>query len=242
MLAGCYNGTAAAQYADQHTGAQGYGGWNSAYVSFAADCTNFVSQAINAGGAAWQGFPGNPDVQGAWWGIQTTDTTAKVAEDAAILANNSTTSVATPPSTFWHQPVAGYDSVAWVREQGFLSFALHAKNALGKPWATVVGSYSYKNEYRYGIKAPSTPAGMYPGDVYAYDLYGNGGGLAGTDHLTFQVAGSPGQAAVAADRTGHGDLVDQHTVNRYHTLWTLKAYNTSWPVSSIYFISINGGD
>lgn len=56
-----YNGSAAASYADSW--------WNSrngAYLNFPDDCTNFVSQALHAGGESEIGYPSNFS-DSAWW-------------------------------------------------------------------------------------------------------------------------------------------------------------------------------
>jgi hypothetical protein len=63
-----YNGAAAAQYADTY-----WSTYNSAYPSFAnkgGDCTNFVSQALYAGGIAQRPSPPNSG-DAAWYMVKT---------------------------------------------------------------------------------------------------------------------------------------------------------------------------
>lgn len=57
-----YNGPGAASYAD--TWALSY---NPHYLRFSDDCTNFVSQALHAGGLAYKGYQKNPGSNANWW-------------------------------------------------------------------------------------------------------------------------------------------------------------------------------
>ncbi len=235
LLSGCYDGTKAALWADAHVYK-----YDSNYVSFNSDCTNFVSQAMNlgdntsAGGRMkWSNFPGNAASGSSWWGIPKNNKTALVKESIDEYIYMSS----------WTPAVNGYDSVSWVNVQAFLNHYLHTKNSQGQPRATVVGEFNYFNSRGERNMAPSTPAQMQPGDVYAYNW--SGSGISGASHLSIQAAGRPGQPATYKPHPAwHGDLVDTHTNNRLLVFWTLKPYlsRTEFYHMHIYMIHINPAD
>jgi hypothetical protein len=71
------------------------------------------------------------------------------------------------------------------------------------------------------------------GDQLYYDW--TGGGV--IDHMSLQVGfgTDPGSGWV-------GDLVDQHTTNRYHAYWTLQPYNAQASSTIIYEYRIDSGN
>lgn len=60
-----YSGSAAAQYADTYATSPN----NGTYPVFTADCTNFVSQALHAGGYPFRQYGTNSTGSDAWWVI-----------------------------------------------------------------------------------------------------------------------------------------------------------------------------
>ncbi len=38
---------------------------------------------------------------------------------------------------------------------------------------------------------------------------------------------------------GYGDLIDQHTTDRYHAIWHLRPYNSRWSTTTIVGIQLN---
>lgn len=238
LLGGCFDGTTAAKYADQY-----WSSYNGNYVSFGPDCTNFVSQAVHAGGASWYGFPSDPSSDLTWFGIRNNDPGAMRWYAIADFVHGGS----------WASLVGGHDSATWVNVQAFLDNFLFTTNSKGHHRAKVLGWYSYRNGghlVTYGsttqvqtngnVNAPAMPAGMFPGYVYAYNW--NGMSLSGASHLAIQDAGVPGQAA-PKDRDGFvGDEIAAHTYNRHRMFWSMKDVNPSCGSSTIFFIEINGWD
>ncbi len=185
-----------------------------------------------AGGAQWTNFPGDPADNHSWWAITSGDTTDQTTEAQHIYIN----------SPYWAQPVYGWDAYSWVQVQTFIGHGLYTNNSQGNPWMTEEGSYSYQNWPN--PKAPSTPPNMVQGDVYAYNWSGEA--RSGASHASIQVAGSPGSPVPdqnSGDSNYTGDLVDPHTTNRYHVIWSLRPVNqNNWQSTTIFLFHINGGD
>jgi hypothetical protein len=73
-----------------------------------------------------------------------------------------------------------------------------------------------------------------PGDLIYYDWTGDGS----IDHMAFQV--NAGKAASDPNNPGWsftGDLMDQHTTNRWHAPWNDIEYNPNYSITVIYEVS-----
>lgn len=229
VISGCYNGVDAVSYANKYALSP-----NGQYVTQNEDCTDFVSQAVKAGGASFVNFPGDATGSKVWFGIKKNDRADMVAQSIWMYINGN------------HDQASGTngrDSVAWVNVPTFLYAFRNTTASNGYPRATLVGEYSYEDEYFMipSIKAPPTPGGMYPGDVYGYVW--NGDLQSEISHLSIQVAGSPGVPVADPNHTGwNGDLVDSHTNARKQVFWSLKPVSPSWKTTTIFFFHLNGSD
>lgn len=154
------------------------------YPSFSNDCTNFISQAMSAGGHYPQqgGSSSTDDTQ--WW-----------------LHYNS----------FWNNFTW---SNSWSVSLDNLVFLQNQDP--GGSMGSLLGS-QYTSGY--------APSGMMNGDTLYYD-WGTGEGIS---HATIQVS-------VGTDPVSQyfGTLVDQHTNDRYHAIYTLQPYNANWMTTTIY--------
>ena len=227
VISGCYNGVDAANYAKTYALSS-----NSQYVLQNDDCTDFVSQAVHAGGASFINFPGDATGSKVWFGIEKNDKIDMAAEAVWMYINDN------------HDQASGTDgrdSVAWINVPTFL-YAFRNTTALnGYPRAALVGEYSYRDEYKEGVKAPSTPGGMVDGDVYGYVW--DGDSQSGISHLTIQVAGGPNLPVADPNNSGYrGDLIDAHTNSRKQVFWSLKPLNPNFENSTIFFFHLNGSD
>lgn len=75
--------------------------------------------------------------------------------------------------------------------------------------------------------------GLIPGDLVFFDWDGVGG----IDHVAIQVAYGTDQ------NSGYtGDLVDAHSSNRYHAIWSLYPYNSQWRTTTIYKVAVYSGN
>jgi hypothetical protein len=87
--------------------------------------------------------------------------------------------------------------------------AIHSPG--GSYWGTYSGTYSGNDS-------------VYAGDELFYDWNSNGS----MDHMSIQTSYG------TDPKSGwYGDLVDQHTTNRYHAYWTLQPYNAQASTTSI---------
>lgn len=96
----------------------------------------------------------------------------------------------------------------WIRAQWLSNFVLYNSNPVR---GTLLGEYPGNTTIAY-------PSGMTRGDLCFYDWTDNGE----IDHASIYVADG-------TDPNGDhytGRLVDQHTTNRYHAIWSLSSYNT----------------
>lgn len=73
---------------------------------------------------------------------------------------------------------------------------------------------------------------LYPGDELFYEWTSSS-----VDHMSIQVAygTDPNSGWV-------GNLVDQHTTNRYHAYWTLQPYNAQASTTTIYEYHLDSGN
>jgi hypothetical protein len=79
--------------------------------------------------------------------------------------------------------------------------------------------------YSGGNQTPGSYNAAYYGDILDYDWDGNGS----WDHATVEVS----YYGTDPDSKWVGDLVDQHTTDRYHAFWTLQPYNANWQKTKI---------
>ncbi len=77
---------------------------------------------------------------------------------------------------------------------------------------------------------PWTPNAMMSGDVLFYDWDSNGV----KDHESIQVA-----MGTDPNSGYYGNLIDAHTTNRYHAIWTLKPWNSKYASTTIYFMHVD---
>lgn len=86
-------------------------------------------------------------------------------------------------------------------------------------WDPIPGSgYPYPSD---------TVSGTQTGDVTFYDWENNGS----KDHAGIIV----GWGTDPDPKSGlTGDLTDQHTSNRFHSIWHLRPYNAQWATTAIY--------
>lgn len=187
-FAGTYDGTAAANYADKYAT-----NGNSAYWTYTTDCTNFVSQALRAGGWTFSSFGANLTSPSAWY-----------------YDNNGTTWIT------WDDVNSNTWSVA---KMLYSLTVLDSSPVRGKVIATYPGTTS-----------TAYPSGVSKGDLMFYDWDGD----AVVNHVSI-VAGS------GTDPNGGdiGTLVDQHTKNRFHAIWSLETYNTDKYTTTIYVTHLN---
>jgi len=77
----------------------------------------------------------------------------------------------------------------------------------------------------WGYQNPGTSNSAWYGDILGYDWTGDGI----WDHASIEVA------YTGCDPVSGwcGDLVDQHTTDRYHAFWTLQPYNPNWQTTRI---------
>lgn len=166
-----YSGGNAAQYADKYATSCN----SNSYPCFPDDCTNFVSQAVHAGGFSEVGVGGSTTddnnwfIQGCWY---------------CSYGYNWSHSWSVAPDYYnflqWHYP-GGYN------------------------WGTMPGNSAGFN------------SGLDVGDVLFYD-WDNDGGI---DHASIQVS-----YGTDPNSGWYGDLIDEHTTNRYHAFWSLDPYNS----------------
>jgi hypothetical protein len=83
-----------------------------------------------------------------------------------------------------------------------------------------------------GYQPPAKYNNALYGDVLAYDWDGNGS----WDHLTIEVAYD---GCDPKNPNYCGDLVDEHSSNRYHAKWTLEPYNAYWRTTRIGLYRLN---
>ena len=89
---------------------------------------------------------------------------------------------------------------------------------------TVIGdliNFVYAENWGYGYcVSPGYSSSAWYGDIITYDW--NGDGI--WDHASMETVynGHDPNSGV------YGDLVDQHTTNRKHAIWTLQPYNPNW--------------
>jgi hypothetical protein len=76
-----------------------------------------------------------------------------------------------------------------------------------------------------GLQTPGTHNGALRGDILGYDWEGD----ASWDHASVEVV----YDGCDPDSGWCGDLVDQHTTDRYHAFWTLQPYNPDWQTTLI---------
>lgn len=181
-----YNGGSAANYADQY-----WQNYNSNYPNFSSggtDCTNFVSQALHAGGFSMVNVGQNSSDDHNWW-VQW--------------------------NWFW-----GWQwSNSWSLVPDNDSFLM-----LHYPGGWYYGQMS-------GTTNTGTPNGLSRGDVLYYDWTNDGD----MDHSTIQTV------LMGTDPTSgwYGDLVDAHTTNRYHAIWTLEPYNAQAATTVITLVHVD---
>ena len=173
-----YSGGNAAAYADRYAVNGNCGN----YPCLSDDCTNFVSQAVHAGGFSMKGIGGSTTddnnwfIQSCWW--------------------------------CWY----GYNwSHSWTVAGDYYTFL----------------QWDYPGGYNWGTKSGSDAefySGLDTGDVLFYDWDSNGS----LDHSAIQVS-------VGTDPTSgwYGDLIDEHTSNRYHAFWSLDPYNSRASTTTI---------
>jgi cell wall-associated NlpC family hydrolase len=147
---------------------------NPAYNSLGSDCTNFVSQALRAGG---------------FTPVRGSNTHIEVWYSDGTSGNSNTWSVAPMLLNF-----------LWVHSPGGILTAY---------WTPLVGLQA---------------SGTSPGGLIFYDWgwlnVGSPGNGEGVSHVSMVVANG-----VDPNSGWRGDLVDQHTTDRYHAYWTLEPYN-----------------
>lgn len=178
-----YSGSAAAAYADKYANHAN----SSQYPVFSDDCTNFVSQAVHAGGYSMVG--GSSDTNDTQWWIK-------------------------PDFWSWY----GYDwSHSWAIANDYNTF-LNWDSPGGIDYGTVDGGDSNYSD------------GLSQGDVLFYDWNNSNA----WNHATMQVAYGTDPAS-----GWYGDLVDEHTTNRYHAFWSLMPYNSQWQTTTIDLMHIS---
>jgi hypothetical protein len=229
-----YNGQAAAAYADEYALNS-----NPIYPEFGDDCTNFVSQALYAGGHSFIGPipPGvstdevlNDDWQ--WW--------------FDFVSRNGRTfswSVANDLFTFENviqAPSAGLYSWADPYSWYFDTFN-SGVFVVGDPQLGVFVSNANMSAYTSptdgnGITAPTNPGDPVFYDwTYSGDQYGDG---FFADHVAIVVS-SDGVDPV----TGWtGPLIDEHTNNREHAIWSLIPYNSQAQTAAAWYTPMYNGD
>lgn len=83
----------------------------------------------------------------------------------------------------------------------------------------------------WGYQTPGTHNIASLADILEYDWTGDGG----WDHAAVEVLYS----GCDPDSKWCGDLVDQHTTDRYHAFWTLQPYNANWQTTKIGLWHVN---
>lgn len=169
-----FTGSNAASYADRYATSR-----NSNFPSFGSDCTNFTSQAINAGGYPMQYSDPQWWIQHEWWGWNYTHSWSVVVDN----------------------------------------------------WNFLIQDYPGGWDWGYQDTSRNTNGALY-GDILFYDWDGNGT----LDHTSMEVAYS---GCDPSNPSWCGDLVDQHTNDRYHAIWHLKPYNSQAATTKVKLMHID---
>jgi hypothetical protein len=217
-LTGCENLNQVVQYAQKYRNNynpnyQNFGGNNAGFNNTGGDdCTNFVSQAMAAGGEGWVGFPqpitggdSNSTNDSAWYMVPLNQQ-ATLGNLEAVYTNS------------------------WTVVHDWLTFNLGGPDP-AVPRAKIIGSFYYDGGVN---KAPANPANMVPGDVFAYNW--DGFAYSGLSHLTIEVKDDN-----STDVWGYtGTEVDSHDANLKNVFWSLKdaAINAHLPWQYIKIVFI----
>ncbi|MCI8331321.1 MAG: hypothetical protein HFE78_00625 [Clostridiales bacterium] len=179
-----FDDSAAQVYADKYVTK-----YNSSYKSYSADCTNFVSQCLAAGGLAQTDN---------WW-------YKKGVVGTLFDTHSHAWSVADDLKNYMKNDLKAERMVGqWKKREAFDSNGKRLCYAYRDNSANILG---------------------YHAEVIFYDWQDDGH----IDHASFVVGTN-----TAYDGTGYGDLINQHTTNRQHTVWHLDDYNTSRDTTAIY--------
>jgi hypothetical protein len=161
-----YSGTQAASYEDMFVSP-----YNNSFISFGADCTNFTSQGLWAGGLKM---------------------TSEVSDD----------------HHWWYDSGRSAYSASWVNVDSQANYLQY--DVPGGTWRYTWGPSQDANTY--------TPSDIVTGDIVVYSWNGTNGG--GRHHGSMQVG-------IGTDPNSgwYGNVIDQHTTDRYHAFWSLLPYN-----------------
>lgn len=168
---------AAASYADQWALGRNIQQWG----MFANDCTNFISQALNAGGYSMVNYGANSTDDHNWWFITGTNYSHSwtVANDHYNFENLHY------PGGWFNGTRSGTDGGATVNTTG---------------------------------------------DLYFYD-FGDGYGI---NHVSIETS-----YGTDPNSGWTGDLVDAHSNDRLHAIWSLAPYNMFSSTTTVYLIHID---
>ncbi|WMN01888.1 amidase domain-containing protein [Rhodococcus erythropolis] len=167
------------------------------------DCTNFVSQAIYAGGIPLTG-PHDP---------------------VGGLTNRAQPNI----WNFYTQPTGGRGtSYTWGGEPNFLNYLTHP-NINGVTTGKIVGTTNARSDKL----APLAPFGVQKGDLLFYD-WGTGAGI---DHVMI-VAGLDRPTNNDGLAYQNATVVDGHTSNRHHALWSIGPNNPDWRTMTVTAVQI----
>lgn len=96
----------------------------------------------------------------------------------------------------------------------------------------------YPGAYQWtSASAPSTGAynSLIYGDLAWYDWGDNNGNPQGYSHVAIEV----NYGGTDPDSGWYGDLVDEHTNDRYHAYWSLAPYNSRYQYETIQQMNID---
>lgn len=209
--ASTYSGNKAASYADKWWGQKSgssSAGYNSNFPAYGQDCTNFVSQAVDAGGLPEVVDVNNLQDPSAWF----------------MIGHN------------WQNPPAGFGthSNTWavsdstsdtlvgylLNHSGISSFEgsyFGSNTAPSYPSGMTLGDV-------FGYNFDNNGAGGGENFISHVTMYAGNG----------SATGSPN----GRGKGYKGSLVDAHTQNHHHQFWTLKAFNGNWQYTTIWAIHL----
>jgi hypothetical protein len=130
----------------------------------------------------------------------------------------------TSNSVWWYHDIFLFpdeNSNTWSVANSLLLFTGAYSNPMR---GSIVSDYS-------GTTSVPYPNGVSAGDVFFYDWAGDGG----VNHASIYVANG-------TDPNGNhysGALIDQHTSDRYHAIWSLSSYNQYKLTTRIYSVHMN---
>ena len=122
----------------------------------------------------------------------------------------------------------------WVERVLFWWNYTHSWSVVPDNWNFLMADYPGGWDWGYQDTSKNTN-GALKGDILFYDWDGNGT----LDHTSIEVAYS---GCDPANPSWCGDLVDQHTNDRFHAIWHLRPYNSQAATTQVRLAHIDPGN